>query len=452
MTIHSGFRSGGRLPHNPPPPPVDPTPPKPNPPRDPTPPRVEPPPVIVEPPVKDPTPPPVIKDPPAKDPTPPVVDSPSTDVTPPAHSPSYTIYDLSSLVGPYFTPKIYDESAPEYEPYHFVAKGSEKYGAYWNSKWNFMPYLVEQVATTANYYLHELRTVFYQTEFEMLGSYANGEYDLRASRNLGVSDTLRKYLLGSNQNEGRKYLYSQSYQASSLMDSSAYWLGSFKSLFWDKLKRGYYEVSPCGRTDAENAVKVAEIVPRILLEKGREVQEDLDGQLTDLVRKCYVVLKDGKYDNERYLNKLLGELHALFDRYHTYAVQLETSSQGSGKSSMQRLKNLLHKAIEKPDTLARVIKNRERYHVDRLQTSLNVFFERADHISENVRKTHSSVLINLDKLPNDNRIENLRAKINELITQLGSLRDNNQKRLYEFGVLVEHFEKTRPGAGSQSQY
>lgn len=337
------------------------------------------------------------------------VDMPSTPI-------AYNTYDLEPVMGRAIQLQINDESYPEYEAYHFEVKAPVKTAekSYLDRARDASPISLEDVNFVAKGLASVARRFFYETDFDILLSLADG-HQVRATKNPIV---------------GSEGLYSLSTFAPKV------WFTNF-------FKRSCLEGFWTGRWEVESGVKVAERTPRILLNKAKEIFTEFDQEIVSLARKSAAILSDDQFDNQKYLTKMVGDLTAQISEYKMRAIQLELSNRGAGSTALKKVKEGVDKLLDKSCSSVSSFSPRVYYKVDELKVFIDEFFNQVDQFSESIRASYNKMLLESNKRVEEHPVDHLRAQVYQLTCELYAMSKKSAQQIAELSILVDDFEKRR---------
>lgn len=383
-------------------------------------------------------------------PTPPP--SPTPDVPPPCPEPKekmdssrFTTYNLRGLIPDYVPSNEInadDWRKPEYEPNNWQPPKETEYSAYWNHPSNPLPTWIAKTQVAALQYLQALRMCFYKSEFEEVLSFTGDHVALRATQSWGIIPAAISVIYGTNKPYIREYIYAipndMAAQEFWIVNALKSWFGvsEFRKLIFEGI----------WRSEEASIVKVYELVPRLFLERTREIQSEFDLEFSKIIRRSYVILDSKDFGSDErglaYLNKLSQDIENLVDKAEFNSSKLIHSPSGAPKTTFRKIQEKLDEAIEETfkgvDNL-----NRDRYQVDSLKNDFCEFFTLTDRFAKFMReaKTISQNLKIRDvREPN---AQELRERLFKIVKELYENRDASWMVMNELERQVDSFEEKR---------
>lgn len=333
----------------------------------------------------------------------------------------YIDFELPLTLGGSIAPQLdrYNWHYPENEPYHHPDAAGIPPKTIWENIYGKMTSSWNQTARKICYATRFLRGYVSETNFELLYSMIGNMQEVRATKS---------WFIGRGKQPD---LYSISHNSLKFWSSLNFW------------KKSWFEGKIFGHSDQANIVKVAEIAPRILFEKAESVFSEYDQARNTLTRKAAVILRDEKYENKKYLQKLIQEFELISVEYRNRMVDLDLSSLGEASSCMRKLQIAIDKQLNTHFKSPDYIGMRQFYAVDDLKSYLTRFFKKMDIISERVTETYDHTLLEPPKYEGENEIERLRGRLYHLAKEQYELSEDNRRHLRGYSELINRFEAER---------
>lgn len=210
---------------------------------------------------------------------------------------------------------------------------------------------------------------------------------------------------------------------------------------WGALKKLWNEGYVTGYSDKQNALKIAEAAPRILVEKAMKVFEEFDERRTDPTRQAAAVLADEEFEDRGALREVLEKLQTLFRDYkEQMAIFKLDPSQDGDQSTMNKVKAVIDEMIAENFDQLGDLKAREESKVVQLKASLIGYFDGMNNIAHSMDAEETPLSAPLDENLTPYQ---LKEKINRSVDVLFNLAINNQREIEALRRSVDGFENLR---------
>ncbi|MCH9634480.1 MAG: hypothetical protein S4CHLAM7_12320 [Chlamydiae bacterium] len=329
---------------------------------------------------------------------------------------SYKVYDLTHIIGRELTLNREDPELPEYKLYHSEPQVEDNMHPYLKTSLDYCQPIFKDLKYVAKTIVTLARHCLYESNFELLLTLPDNPDRIRATKG-------------------------------SLFGTGLYSLSNFapKKWFFNFFKQTCMEGVITGYWSHGNAVKIAERVPGILLEKCQTIFSQFDQNIASEIRKSAAILTDDQYSDVTFLDAHIKTLENLFYDYKTEALQVELSAKGSGKTAMRKVADAIDNLLEKHFSSVSILSSHHYYRVDELKIYLEETFSRIDHFSEKVRGSFEKIIKNRSSSTDvtTNKVEMQRERVYKLTEELCKLTQENLTQLNELRNFVTDFETRR---------
>lgn len=330
---------------------------------------------------------------------------------------AYKTYDLADCLKSATVLNERDPKLPEYEPYHLEAieegqqtswqKFSRKAKACKNSAARFFRHTLQRV-----------QDYFVENQFDLLMS-------IGAQRNVRVSAT---------------YLWPAKHESLYGLSSWCFsqWLGI------NALYQLYKEGVLFARSPLANVAKIAELAPRIIVNKAKEVQQNFEHRIEPYLRQAAAVLSDDHYENREFLEHLWNKLFLELTLFREEATDLELENDKFGATQMKEMQKSIGVLFDEGQNNSTFLVYEPKwYSINELKVYLAKFLKKGGKFSEAVQEgLEKQVLIN-GKSKQPTSTERLRENIAVLVRNIDALKKQTEKQVKEMAVLLDFFESGR---------